>query len=284
MVGTFLSAAPSAAQAFMADITTRESRSAGMALIGAASGLGMIAGPALGGFLALYGLIWPLVMATALSLMALVLSWLFLPGAMARRVRPVLKLSPFAPEVRVWLLMVLMLMLAIITLQISGGFYFQDRLGLDSIETARFTALALTTVGICLVVTQSLQMAILKWAPRRLVRVGAPVLVVAMTTLLLTASGPAYLIAYGLFGIGAGLVMPGYMAGVSLNLDEDQQGAGAGLIAMMQGVAAIIAPLGSTLLYEWDPVVTLTAAAALCVGVFLAGLAVRRPGEGQAMS
>ena len=42
----------SAAFAFMADITTREDRTKGMGIIGSAFGLGFIAGPAIGGFLA----------------------------------------------------------------------------------------------------------------------------------------------------------------------------------------------------------------------------------------
>jgi DHA1 family tetracycline resistance protein-like MFS transporter len=42
----------SAAFAYMADITTKESRSKGMGLLGAAFGLGFIAGPAIGGLLA----------------------------------------------------------------------------------------------------------------------------------------------------------------------------------------------------------------------------------------
>ena len=51
MVGLFIPAVPSSAQAYMADVTDEKGRSAGMALIGAANGLGLVLGPAIAGFL-----------------------------------------------------------------------------------------------------------------------------------------------------------------------------------------------------------------------------------------
>src|SRR6266581_126305 len=58
----------SAAQAYMADITTPAERSRGMGMIGAAFGLGFIIGPALGGFAAPFGTAAPGLVAVALSL------------------------------------------------------------------------------------------------------------------------------------------------------------------------------------------------------------------------
>ena len=45
----------SAAQAYIADVTTRENRAKGMALFGAAFGLGFVLGPAIGGITSKYG-------------------------------------------------------------------------------------------------------------------------------------------------------------------------------------------------------------------------------------
>jgi len=53
--GLLSSATFPTAQAYMADITDREDRTSGMALIGAAFGLGIIFGPAIGGFLSRWG-------------------------------------------------------------------------------------------------------------------------------------------------------------------------------------------------------------------------------------
>ncbi len=278
-VGAFLPAAPAAAQAYMADTTTAETRSSGMALIGVASGLGMIAGPALGGALALRGLIWPMVLSSVLPVLAFVMVALVVPRTPPKERSTTHRLSPFAPAVRGWLLIGLLLMLTIVTLQVSAGFYFQDRLNLSGSETARFLARWLSLVGLLLVATQTVQMKLLKWAPRRLVRAGAPFLLISLLVLLFTASRTTYAGAYALFGVGAGLVIPGYMSGVSLAVDQDRQGAAAGLVTLMQGVAAIIAPLGSTLLYERAPGLPFAVAAVLCAGVILVGLLVAPAGR-----
>jgi DHA1 family tetracycline resistance protein-like MFS transporter len=46
----------STAQAYIADVTTKENRAKGMGLIGAAFGLGFVLGPAIGGVLSRFGI------------------------------------------------------------------------------------------------------------------------------------------------------------------------------------------------------------------------------------
>ena len=75
----------SAAQAYIADVTTRENRAKGMALFGAAFGLGFVAGPAIGGILTKYGVHVPFFFAAGLSLVAGAAVYLVLPET--RRVR-----------------------------------------------------------------------------------------------------------------------------------------------------------------------------------------------------
>ncbi len=60
----------SAAQAYIADVTTRENRAKGMALFGAAFGLGFVLGPAIGGITSKYGVHVPFVIAAVLSLLS----------------------------------------------------------------------------------------------------------------------------------------------------------------------------------------------------------------------
>ncbi|MDQ3064371.1 MAG: MFS transporter, partial [Acidobacteriota bacterium] len=57
----------STAQAYIADVTTRENRAKGMGLFGAAFGLGFILGPALAGILSKYGVHVPFYFAAILS-------------------------------------------------------------------------------------------------------------------------------------------------------------------------------------------------------------------------
>lgn len=69
----------SAAQAYIADVTTRENRAKGMALFGAAFGLGFVLGPAIGGVLSKYGVHVPFYFAAVLSLVSAAAVYLILP-------------------------------------------------------------------------------------------------------------------------------------------------------------------------------------------------------------
>jgi len=66
-----MSATPPAASALIADITTVADRARGMSAIGAAQNVGAVAGPALGGLLAVIPLLTPIWVAAAGTLVAL---------------------------------------------------------------------------------------------------------------------------------------------------------------------------------------------------------------------
>jgi len=72
----------STAQAYIADITTRENRAKGMGLFGAAFGLGFILGPALAGILSKYGVHVPFYFAGFLSLANAAALYFILPESL----------------------------------------------------------------------------------------------------------------------------------------------------------------------------------------------------------
>jgi len=69
----------STAQAYIADVTTKEDRAKGMGLIGAAFGLGFVFGPAIGGVLSRWGIHVPFLFAGGLALGNAVLLYFTLP-------------------------------------------------------------------------------------------------------------------------------------------------------------------------------------------------------------
>lgn len=69
----------STAQAYIADVTTRENRAKGMGLFGAMFGLGFILGPALAGILSKYGVHVPFYFAAVLSLANAIALYFILP-------------------------------------------------------------------------------------------------------------------------------------------------------------------------------------------------------------
>jgi DHA1 family tetracycline resistance protein-like MFS transporter len=69
----------STAQAYIADVTTKENRAKGMGLIGAAFGLGFVFGPAIGGVLSRWGISVPFIFAGGLAFANAVLLYFALP-------------------------------------------------------------------------------------------------------------------------------------------------------------------------------------------------------------
>lgn len=253
LIGLVLPAVQVSSAAMIADQTSAEDRGSGMALVGAASGLGLVIGPALGGVLALGGLVWPLLFTTALSFIAAVVVFLVVPATpppLSRRKAP--RINPLGPGLRPWLTAGVLTMCGIVTMQICTGFYVQDRLGLTGAETGSFLAIGLTLVGACLLLTQVVQIKRLKWPPRRMIVVGASLWIAGLLLFLLAADATVYLAGYAILGIGSGLLYPGYMAGASLAVSAESQGAVAGLSSAVQGIGAIVAPIGSTALYGLD--------------------------------
>jgi DHA1 family tetracycline resistance protein-like MFS transporter len=91
------------AQAFIADSTPAEDRTRGLGLVGAAFGLGMMAGPLFGGLLSLYSLLAPALAASGLALLNAAFGLFVLPESLPeeRRSRtPLLRLNPFSGLLR----------------------------------------------------------------------------------------------------------------------------------------------------------------------------------------
>ncbi len=72
----------STAQAYIADVTSRENRAKGMGLFGAAFGLGFIFGPAIGGILSRYGIHVPFLFAAGLTFANAIALYFILPESL----------------------------------------------------------------------------------------------------------------------------------------------------------------------------------------------------------
>jgi len=82
LAGILSSATLPTAMAYIGDSTAERDRGAGMGLIGAAMGIGMVLGPGLGGLFAASSLSLPFYIAGGLSVLALVLIYIILPESL----------------------------------------------------------------------------------------------------------------------------------------------------------------------------------------------------------
>ena len=266
--GAFMGGAPVSAQAFMADITETSDRSAGMAVIGAANGIGTLLGPAAAALLVTLGLLAPFYTGAALILAtALALAFLMPSSPRQQKLERPPKLRPWDRRIWPFLFLGFATVTVIVLLQVTLGFYLIDRFALSPVSAAQMSGAALFVVGIALAVVQGVFVTRFKWSPRTLLRAGAPVMTAGLAGALLAPSLPYLIGAFAVMGVGGGLLFPGFTSGVSLAVNENEQGSVAGLSGAANGAGAVIGPLVGTGLYQLNALAPYLAATALFFGL-----------------
>jgi MFS family permease len=251
--GTFSSATLPTAQAYVADTTGRADRTAGMAMIGAAFGLGIIFGPAIGAGLSTISLLAPIYFSAGLA----VVNAVFIA---VRLKEPERRLSNKPPELRpvaakIWPLLgvAVAVSLASIAMEQTIAFYFQDRLSLTPRGTAQAVGIALVVYGFVAVLAQGFIVRRFKWPPLRLLAGGLPCALVGFIGLVFAHERAALTAALAIQGFGQGLALPGVTAAMSLGVSEDEQGAVAGLNSSAQALGRLLGPVVGTGLYQFKP-------------------------------
>ncbi|MCS3426464.1 MFS transporter [Leucobacter aridicollis] len=249
--GTALAAVPPTAQAYIADVTPDESaRVKGMAGVGAVQGIAMMAGAVLGGALAGFGLLTPLVVVPVLLVIGLAVV------AFGLRREPTQELVADPPRVRVsdprvwpFLIAGFGMLTSLGCVQVIAGFLVQDRLALDAAATGLVTGGVLLAAGVGMVTAQTVIVPRSGWAPTRLLKVGSAIAVLGFAVLIPNAGPVPLVAAMVLIGLGLGIAMPGYTAGPSLLMAREEQGGLAGIIGATNGLTFVVAPTASTALY-----------------------------------
>lgn len=276
-----------AAQAYVADVTTREERAKGMGMIGAAFGLGFVLGPAIGAAFSAIDPRLPFFVAAALAATNLVIAYLRLPEsrrpgaapAPAPRlalVRRALASADLAPLV--WLSFVATF--AFVAMESTFALFGERRFDYD-----------ITQVGLLFVYIGVLTALAQGYLVGRVVgRVGEGRALIgglwgtAAGLLLVAASRDLWLLLVGLavLAVASGLVFSTTTALISLAAGEHEQGLVLGLSASVGGAARIAGPLVATVLFQHAgigvPLLLGAALFALC-----AAAAIRLPGPHAAL-
>lgn len=251
--GALAGAVPGTAQAYLADTSSEEGRTGAVAIVGIASGLGSIVGPAVGGGLATFGLAVPLWTAAVLALVgAVVVLWRLPepPRSENTADRALVPMSWRDPRPRPLLLVLLGLFTAIALLSTTVGFLFQDRLGLHDRAASTGTGAVLTAVGIGLVAVQILVVQRRKPTATVLLRVGLPITAAGVVVLLVAQHVVVFLASGLVMGAGAGLAVSGAIAAATLRVGAGDQGALGGLTVAAQVTGFIIGPTVGGALYQ----------------------------------
>ena len=243
-IGGFYAAAPTASQALIADNLPPERRVAAMASLGAANGAGLVLGPALG----------------------LAVLWKFLPATPPVGARPGQSPRLLDPRLRRPMVAAFTALFTVAVGQIVVGFFAIDRLGMTPGEGAQAAGMALTTVGVALIITQMVVRRVML-PPGRMICIGMTTAGIGFGSVLLATGVPTLMLSYFVAAAGMGFVFPAFTAMAANAVQPHEQGAAAGSVGAAQGLGNVLGPLAGSLLYEISPTVPYALAAVLLLGV-----------------
>jgi MFS transporter, DHA1 family, tetracycline resistance protein len=265
------------AQAYIADSTPPERRARGMGLIGAAFGLGLMAGPALGGLLSLYSLSAPALAASVLALANATFGFLILPESLPPKYRmtmPLRRLNPISQlrevlgkvGIRGLLLVVFLLNLSFAGLLTNVPLFSNARFGWDATANAFFFAF----VGVCAVLTQGVLIGRLqpRLGEERLLLGGLLLMTLNLGAIALVPSGPLLYAVVGALAVGVGLAIPALTSLISRRVSGREQGKVMGGLQAILSLTLIVGPVVAGLAFDH-----LGVPAPYWIGALLAALA-----------
>ncbi|WP_198556551.1 MFS transporter [Paraglaciecola sp. MB-3u-78] len=250
---TVMAAVAPSANAYMADITTITNRIKGMGAIGAAGNIGSILGPAIGGLLASISLLTPLYFSVFLTLAAAILTLYALPELPKPTViKKPKRLKYSDPRIFPLVIAGVFLFMGFAIVQQTIAFRFQDVLGLDGTQTAKIVGISLMFSAAAALLVQLLIIPRLHVRPFVLLRISMPIMMIAFAMMALSQSQNMYILAMCILGLGMGLAGPGFMAGASVAVSSEEQGAVAGVAGSCGPLGFTVGPLLGTYLYSID--------------------------------
>jgi MFS family permease len=255
--GAFGSASSPAAQAYIADRTSRMERTEQLAGLTAAFALGQAFGPAICAALAAkFGLVFPIWLIAVLAAGAAFSIWRFLPETtppQSARPRGEWRESlALITDRRISAYLLYGFALSIVagvTVQVFGLFTM-DRLNAAGERGAELTAAGFMVNALALLATQMAILPRLKLGPRGLMAWGAGLLALGVGVQIIADTLAALLVSQAVQGLGAGLARPGFTGGASVAVSPEEQGSAAGLVVAANGAGFVLSPLVGGVVYE----------------------------------
>lgn len=250
----------SAANAYMADISTPQTRARNMGLIGAAFGLGFIFGPIIGGYVySLHGLYGVGMVSGGISLFNAVLGIIFLKESLKEKksekmssmnpVKPLLKAMQNR-SIRGVFILNLMFIMAFSLMQVTAAILWEQEYHLDKLAIGKVFAF----IGICTAIVQFFLVGILnRWlGEKRLLFIGLSLMALSLASLPLAPNMTWELIALAGIALANGCVNPSILSLLSGMAGPREQGNILGLNQSMGSLGRVIGPTLGGVLYAFN--------------------------------
>jgi DHA1 family tetracycline resistance protein-like MFS transporter len=263
-VGGAMAGNISAAFAYVADITTRENRAKGMGMIGAAFGLGFIAGPAIGGILAGSDPVnadfrTPAFAAAALSVTALIMAVATLKESLSAEIRqrlakepPKKRLAMFRealdrPVIGLLLLLTFLATFVFAGLESTFAMWSRRQFGWGPEQNGYLFAF----IGLLSALIQGGLIGRLarRFGEARLVVQGAVALAIGIALIPFSTNVVVLVLAMSIAGYGFSVISPSLNSLISLQSSEDEQGKIMGVTRSASTMARFIGPAWAGLLF-----------------------------------
>lgn len=150
----------------------------------------------------------------------------------------------------IWLILGFSLYIAIITLNLTAGFYIQDKFQFNIQQSALYFSQCLLIVGIVSVLMQIAISKWLNWSLTQLLMVGLSSMLIGLILSIYTQQIVIFQLAYVFYGIAVACLMPAFTTGASQSVSINLQTKIAALCTMAQALSLVVAPLMSTGLYQ----------------------------------
>lgn len=255
IIGGITGANISTAQAYIADITTKENRAKGMGLFGAAFGIGFILGPAISGVLSKYGVHVPFYFAAALSLANAVALYFILPESLKAKLTDPLPnrknrfveiiVSLGQKEFGIINLVYFLLVTSFSIMTYAFVLYTAFRFGYDPEHNGYLFAY----IGVIAIITQGFLFSRLvkRFGESPLIVVGCLLMVVSLFAIPVVGpqSGGVAALLFGMavLSVGNSLASPALTSLASKSADDSDQGRTMGILQSGASLARVVGPL-----------------------------------------
>ena len=255
IVGGIAGANVATAQAYVADVTSPETRARGMGLMGAAFGLGFIFGPAIGGLLSRVSPETPMWCAGALCFANFLAAWFMLPESRrpTAATKTLGRMEAFRHAMNKPTLLLVLALYFIVTLAFSG---FEATFALFSEARFGYTATSIgflfAFVGVVLALIQGVLVGrlVTRVGERRLIPAAILLIALSLSAMLFVWNVPTLLAALGVLAVGMGFNNPSLSSMVSKLSDADDQGGTLGLAASLASLGRVVGPAWGGYLYD----------------------------------